>query len=408
MAVAENTSLTAEAQSVLSNIRSSFGAIVAALPGEVSRPSEVQQALDLNKKLSWRIAKLINEDDLFRCAQYVPGPGSMEAFLKAAARRDVPESMIRTAREAASRFDRLIEVHAGKRAALEMMLLSCSEEGRRDAARAQQKAAFQANSHIWGVQAQVQLGVYLMHPARDPDRVDIAAIRGFIGLRRNRPEVPWVIARVRCVEGDGALRPPPGFEPLDEVETSEGESPVPLLRPFCSQPLPAARRVPGPDGYLEDEMISSQVGNAGRTTCITAEVARAAVARYYDEQNQTGEMNLRLRTPVEMLLFDLLVHPDLGIGPDLDFAVYGDLNRHEASTERSERDRLSIGESVQRLGRSESAAYTPHVPSYGEMIAWVCNRLGWQRDHFDLYRVRLEYPVIPSTARFLFPLPRRS
>ncbi|MFG0253016.1 MAG: hypothetical protein ACF8NJ_09105, partial [Phycisphaerales bacterium JB038] len=328
-------------------------------------------------------------------------------FLEAAARQHVRDDVLQAAREAVRQFDRLVEVHAGKRADLEMMLMSCSAAGRREANRAQRRAAFDANSHIWGVQAQTQLAAYFMHPSAGADRVDIAALRGFHGLRRNRPDVHWIVGRARCVEGDGAVRPAPGFTPLDEgVEPRDGTA-VPLVREYCSQPLPRVQRVLGENRYLEDELTFADVGDTGRTTCVTGEIARACVAKYRDEKNQTGMLNIRLRTPVETLLLDLFVHEGTGISLPPDFQLYGDLNREGDAYERSERERLPIDEPLQHLGRAMSATYSPQVPRYTELVEWVYQRLGWRREEFDLYRVRLEFPVIPSSARFFFNLPHR-
>ncbi len=407
MAAAQST-MTQEATTVLSDLRRTFGAVVDALPGQLRRPSEVQHALELDKKLGWRIARLINEEDPFLCAQHVPGPGSIRRFFEAAAGKSVPEPILQEARDAVDRFDRLVEVHAGKRADLEMMLMSCSAAGRREANRGQRRAAFEANSHIWGVQAQTQLATYFMHPSAGVDRVDIAALRGFHGLRRNRPDVHWIVGRARCVEGDGALRPAPGFTPLDEgIEPRDGTA-VPLVREFSSKPLPIVQRVPGDHKYLEDELTFADVGDTGRTTCVTGEIARACVAKFRDADNQTGALNIRLRTPVETFLLDLFVHEGTGISLPPDFQHYGDLNREGDAHERSDRERLPVDDPMQHLGRDRSATYSPQMPRYTELVEWTFSQLGWRREEFDLYRVRLEYPVIPSSARFFFDLPHRA
>jgi len=408
MGAVEISSFEADATRVLSRLRSAFGAIIDALPGKTVRPHEVQKSLQIDKRLAWKIAKLIHEDDLFASARHMCGSAGVEIFLAAAARRNVPDGLIRSAREAVAGFDRLVEVHAGERAALQMMLHACSVKGRAQADLAQRKAAFAPNSYIWGVQAKTQLAALFLHPAADERLLNIAALRGFVGFRRIRPNVPWVFSRVRCLDDDGEMRKPLNLEPLDPgPDGADGIPPVPLLREFCSKPLPEVRRVAGAAGYLEDELVGTPVGDTRAITCITGEVARGAAPRYRSQQNEWADLNVRVRTPVERLIFDRFVHEDL-FGPiEPELLIYGDLEGPVAgpAMRRADRDRLHTDQTVRHLGKDPAAVYTPHVPRYSEMVDAVCKKLGWERERFNLYRVRLQYPVMPTSVKMRHPLP---
>jgi hypothetical protein len=342
-------------------------------------------------------------------AQHVPGPGGVRIFLNAAAGQGVPSRLTESAAKAVEEFDRLIQIHAGDRASLEMMMSGYARRGRKQGDLTHRRAAFRANSYLWGVQAKTHLKADFLHPSGSSGQFDIGSIRGFVGFRWIRANVPWVIARARCTDDDGTLRRSFVREPLDPAdELTEGAANVPLLRGFCTKPLPVFRRVDGPHGFVEDELIEGPVGNTAAITCIIGEVARNVASYYRDERNHYGDLSARMRTPCEVLLFDQFVHEDMFglISPDL--LVYSDLDRaFEVPRPQRERDRLPTWEMVEYLGKGPSVIHTPDVPRYAEMARYVFAQLGWDGERFDVYRIRIQYPIIPSTVVMRHELPER-
>ncbi|MCK4660139.1 MAG: hypothetical protein KAV82_11510 [Phycisphaerae bacterium] len=396
------------AKQVLQQFRGAFAEVVDALPGLITRPHELSKSLKIDMKLAWKIMKVAHGSDLFAAAQHIPGSLGIKVFLKAAARQSVPAPRIRAVEAAVGQFERLIEVHAGDRATLEMMLASYGGGDRRQADLAQQKAAFTAQSYIWGVQARTQLKVDFLHPATEKGRLDIATLRGFVGLRRIRPNVPWVIARARVIDDDGKLRSPSIRKPLDPTEDdADGITSAPLLREFCSKPLPRFRRIVGPHGFLEDELAEGEVGNTGAITCITGDVAYNAASYYRAEHNRYAALAVLMRTPCEALLFDLFVHEDLFGSIEPELAVYSELAGGPPipPIEGRERDRLDTWEQVEYLGKGPSVVHTPHVPRHAEMIRYTLDKLGWDSERFDVYRVQMQFPIIPTSVLMMHELP---
>ncbi|MGD8452113.1 MAG: hypothetical protein PVJ57_09870 [Phycisphaerae bacterium] len=400
-------SLETEATRALLRLRRAFGALIDASPGAGTRPHEIQKRLGIDKKLAWRIGKVIHEPDVLSAAQYVPGAAAAAIFLAAAARKGISPDLLGAARAAIDGFDQVVDAHAGERAALDMMLAAASPKSRADAAYAHQKTAFSANSFIWGVQARLQMSVIFVFPAEDPARAHIAAVRGFVDLRRIRPNVPWVIGRVRCVDDDGQMRAGMQLEPIDpQPARADGLPPVPLLREFCVPPSPEMRRVRGPELYIEDELVEAPVGNRGAVTCLTGELARSVVARDADEHNRYGSVNVRVRTPVETVLLDTFIHKDVLTVGKPELVVRSDLASSGFGVMRWDRDRLDPGGDVHHLGRDPAAAYTPLMGRYADMVSYVFGKLGQEQTEFDLYRVCLPYPVMPSSAALQWELPK--
>jgi len=59
------------------------------------------------------------------------------------------------------------------------------------------------------------------------------------------------------------------------------------------------------------------------------------------------------------------------------------------------------------LGAGPDAIHLSDLPRYPEMIAQVCDRLGWDVSQFDVYRCRIEYPIMTSLAAIWFPMPEK-
>jgi hypothetical protein len=396
------------ARRALLRVRGAFAEIIDALPGHITRPHELAKCLSIDMKLAWKVARVAHGSDPFMAVQHIPGTAAIEAFRKAVASQNVPAARIAALETAVGEFERLIDVHAGDRATLEMMLLSYASEGRRRADLAHRKAAFLANSYLWGIQARTQLKVDFLYPAAEKGRLDIATLRGFVGLRRIRPNVPWVVARARVANDRGTVLNPRAREPLDPaLDGPEGSAGAPLLREFCSQPLPRFRRVGGSHGFLEDELVEGEVGKTGAVTCITGEVTRSVASYYRAEDNRQAALLVRMHTPCESLHFDLFVHEDL-FGPiEPELAVYSELQGGPPipPIEGRDRDRLVTGESVEYLGKGPSVVHTLQVPRYAEMIRYALGKLGWDGERFDVYRLEMQYPVIPTSVAMVHDLP---
>ena len=404
----EASTFETDAEFVLRRLRNAFAGVIEALPALVKRPHDLGRVLDIDKQLSWRIFKVARESDPFTAARHLPGQAGVRIFLEAAARNGVSSELTGTVAKALEEFDKLIGLHAGDRTSLEMMVNAKARSGREDADSVYRKAAFRGNSYIWGVQAKAQLKTDILLPAPEKGVLDICSLRGFIGLRRLRANVSWVVARGRCVDNDGESRR--GFvrEPLDSVGDPEGTMDVPLLRGFCSTPLPQFRRVAGQHGFVEDELVEGPVGDTAALTCITAEVCRGVASYYRDEHNRFGEVISRVRTPCEVLIFDQLVHEDIfgRLHPEL--AVYGELaDSGPFPVGGRHRNLLEVSEKVEYLGKGTSGLHTPHVPRYAEMARYVFDRLRCDADRFDVYRVRMRYPMIPASVVMRCELPER-
>ena len=398
-------SFDTHAKQVALRVRSAFGNILEALPGRVRRPHEVQRTLGIDKSLASKLVRLVEAKDPFQAGQHMPGTAAVGMFLSAAG-SCVEAPLIEAAQQAVEEYQELIDVHAGDRASLAMMLAGHATTGTERADLAHRKAAFKGMSYTWGVQARTQLKAHFLHPSDDGQMVDMASLLGFVELRRIRPNVPWIISQVRLTDDDGQMRRASVRQRLDADSAVDGSDQVPLLRKFCSKPLPRFRRVSSPGGFLEDELVEGPVGKTGAISCFTSEVGRAIATRYRDEHNRWAVLNARLHTPVETLVFDEFVHEDLfgPIAPEL--AVYSNLSGGPWFPQAGlHRHRLPVTAAVELLGKGPAVVYTPQISRYAEMVSYVYDKLGWDGERFDVYRAVVQFPPMPTCVALMHELP---
>jgi hypothetical protein len=389
--------LEEQARQVLHRVRRAFAAIIDLTCGATKRSTQIADRLRVHRKLAWQISKVAHTPDAFHAARFIPAPGNMETFLAAARRRGVTEELLQAAAAAVADFENLVPAHADDRRSLELMLLGCSSKPDDDAEAALRRSAFLSNALTWGVQAKTRLVANLLAPTGDGSRFDLVRIRGYTDFRRNRPNQPWIVSYTRSATDNwGAL--PESPEPIDDT----GGLPVPLLCQFCSDPLPAFRRRPGTEGCVVDELAPGRVGNTGAVTFFTGEISRNSATRYRDAENTFNEFSARIQTPTEVLVFDVYVCDSM-FGPiEPKSALYSAL---VSPSSRDEGDRLPIVTQVTHLGRGLDVIFTPDVPRYVDLTQYVFDRLGWDEARFDVYRVRMEYPPMPTVLTIAHPLP---
>lgn len=398
------------AANVLRQMRGVLAQFVAAVPGGAAKPVELSKALGIDMKLSWTLFQIVGATDLLAAGQYVPRPGATRKLLRAAARHGLSNELIQRVSGATEEFERLVKVHAGDRPTFDLMISGRASNGLDKIHLTHRRDAFRANSHIWGVQAKTQLLAHFLQPGSEIGMTDGAVVRGLVGFRRIRPNVPWVIARARCVDDDGVVRRIPTRTPLETPtdETQGGATAVPFLTEFCTKPLPQCRSIQRTDGFIEHELVEGPVGSTAAFTCVMGDVVRNAAPYYRDEHNAHNEYSAFVRAPCEVLINDVFVHEDMfgPLAPEL--IVFGDLRGGpEYPGGGREPPRLPMDESVDYLGKGPGVVATADVPRYAELASDVFERLGWDGERFDVYRVRIMYPVVPSIVIMRHPLRER-
>lgn len=390
-------------RTVVQRLRTALAELLANVGADPTRSQDVARKLRLNRNLTWKISKIIRENDPAAAIPLVPGKEGLRIFLTKLQTAGATTEAIAAAEAAIAEFDRLVEVHSGDRETLELMLWNLSGEGDVQRIEAIRKQSFLGNSAIWGVQARAQLCINVIAPSDSPEWNDLAWVSGLVDFRRLRSDVAWPIASTRKTDDSGHVLPVGDIKPLDP--TFAGDHQAPLLGDFCSQPLPALRLETGTDGLLRYYVVEGPIGNTAAATCIIGIVGRRFVRRFRTAGDTIGEHIARLYTPTTLLIHDFFVHRDLHHAMSPGVFLYSQLPTGPPYPAGG-RDQglLPFHESMQELGKPPDVV-TPELPTYGRMIEWILGQAGWDGRDFYGFRLRMRFPPTPTLAVFRYPLP---
>lgn len=369
-----------------------------------ARPTEIGRRLGVDKTLAWKIARFVDSSEAAGAARHMPGSAGVEIVLKAASARGVAGERLDAVREADRRLRAFVRDHAGDRRSFEAMI---GHDGRREdsAEFEQRRAYFRAGSAIWGVRARVQVLMLALRPSSSvPGMIDVLQLSGMFGFERLRSDVPWIIRRLTNRSDSGSSST--GFvrEPLDASGVAGDGKGLPLVPRFCSKPLPEIRQFEGWDGTLYDEIAPGPVGRHGAVTFVAGEIYRGAVPLAWSADNREGRYRLSVRTPVELVLFDLLLHKDLSHFGDAETRVYGQLEDRPSVAGAAQPGAMYEPREAERLGGA-SVLQTPRLSGYARMASEALRMAGWgSADAFRGYRTEASYPVAPCDVVMACPI----
>jgi hypothetical protein len=389
----------------MTEIQRSLAALCDVLGEPIHRAVDLERALKLDKKLAWQAFRLTRSPSL-AFAGNVPPRSSVRRLVEAARRRQTPDPVLRRVAEAFDAFEQFVATHAGDRAGLLSMISGLSHQDSEAFDLKTRKSLFRSNAHIWGIQAQtrVRTMIYNSRPGTAGSGlgpVDVLSVQGEIGLQRLRDSQPLSISvvfktsRAPFTEGQskatGTVRSRSSGSASAECI---GEGPE-LLKEFCSQPLPAIRPRPTELGGVETELLFPASGRSGAVTLYSSVLL---------EDTGEGEHGVffgksLMTIPTEVIVLDMLVPVGWTDPSTARMGVYARRDLPEHVYEMRRADLMPQRETLAYMGAMEGVPPVgggAGVARHPEAVRHVLERAGWLGTKFDVYRCRVEYPVLHS------------
>jgi hypothetical protein len=326
-------------------------------------------------------------------ATFVPGAGAIDILSNAARSAGVSEGAAARLRQAFDGYDRAAAVHAGNRRSARLMLKS-QDPGEERSELGLRRAAYEAGSFLAGIRARAHLQTFIVSPGSSPQRADMIALRAMYDLERLRDGAPFSMSRVKTARpGDAQFHDAPVVA-LDPMAPGQM---VPLVRDFCSAPLPTFAPAEREDGGVEDELVNWPVGKTGAVTVVAGVAARDHFPTAPTERGELSRMGARVRVPCQVLILDELTDRRLWGDQTPEVEVYSELGGDASWYTRDLRGlRVPISTRVERLGRGLSGIATPDIPRYRELLEFAFSARALRPDDFEGYRVRIEFPLLPT------------
>ena len=375
--------------------------LVGSIPGSPRRAVDIERALRLDAALAWSIFRIANSENPLAASIHMPGAQAVNRFLKAAGDHGANGDMIETARSAYRDFEALIAEHCGDRASFDTMVNVLAGGDDRRLTVKHKRAAYRANTHLWGVHAATIIKCLIFHVDED-EQFELAYVRVYANVRRLRPNVPYTLKldtwQTRDQDGEAVVVRPGTHEPLDTHAADEHG--VGLLPEFCSDPLPEIHaREEKETGVLRVEVVGHSVGNSSTSTCAVGEVSRKLAPWPIPGDDGTLGSRLWVETPAEAALCDVLVPVGWTDRSVPEVVVYKHQSGPEGLQVSRELDELAIAEEAHFAGIGPSALRAAEFPQYPQLVEHVCARLGWDPMSFDAYRTRVEYPILNTVIQ---------
>lgn len=392
-----------EAALRVAELRGHLEELVACVPAPARTASEFQRQTGLDMKLCWKVYRVLKAPDHLSAARYVPGTANMRTLLGAMSALGAPAPLVERVGAASERFERFVGEHAGDRRTFDSMVSGYAEadDGKKIDLR-QRQAAFRANSHVWGVQADAMVMTMVQRAsASDPMTLDEVGLRAEYGVRRLRP------SPVPLYEQTFAARDKRGHEysvghrrPL-----CGGHDGVGLIPEFCSRPLPEVIVRPGPDGRSNAVVMHTELGMKGAVDLVMGFELCGISPRYRGDETHCWAI-AQVAKPFRVIVIDLLIEEGTLPVPPAPFGFMATRNTAMVAAEELwTTSRLTESEPVRRLGRGTEVLATGELPRYDELVRWALERSGCDPRRFEAWRLRVEYPVVLSSVGLAYEMP---
>jgi hypothetical protein len=372
------------------------------------RPQEVSRAVKLNKNLTWKCARVLLADDAFDAIPMLPGPEGIEIYLRGFAAAGAPSDRLESARRALGQFDVVAERHFGGRTELDAALDGLRRDANLEQSR---RAAFRANSTIFGVQAAARITLHIVEPPRPATQgprvgelaSSISMVVGLAGVRRLRPiqGLPVFRASLAQSDGPGSIRPLLG--PSDEAGGG-AEGAGFLLREFSNLPN-ASLQTTKRDGRISVELLDGPIGRLGEASMYFGTVLEQALCVHRSATDTVAELVTMVSIPAERFVNDIYIHKDVPGAQALEASWHSILaGPLSADEEQRENTRLPIQTRLLSVDAAEAPSMKD-IPAFDALRDSAFAARGLRREDFRLFRIALEHPAAPSALLVRWELP---
>ncbi len=367
------------------------------LYAELGRPKNtvaMQRQLGVGNTICWQVYRIINADTLVGAARHAPLPQATAQFLDAAERVGASSTVLGEVRGAADGFRSFMKKHADDQASFDTLIAGVGgDDGEEVIQVRHRRAAYRAESHIWGFQRDVSAMIAFVRPSAEVQgTLDIAMVLCQVGYRRLRVNASATVAAFGAADVWGSK-----LRALDAAAMEKYH--CPLLPEFCSSPLPSLERVPLANGPVVYQLDDTSLGRGG-----SKDLTIGFVAHREEPDRVDGRPSLVLNNyffcPTGRIVLDVF----------LDRTAFG--HRTPTVTTRlgnfgdddPRGHPLPLRERVLPLGSADRVLSCSEIPKYPALIRHTAAKTGWPLDQFDHCRVTLDYPIFASRMRLTVPI----
>lgn len=374
----ETKQLDVEVRSVGRDLSAGLKGLIAAIPEGPYGPSALARRVDVHRVIASKLLNTIERTDPYEVLHRIPGPDSLRAVARGAARLEVAEPKVQAAQDAIERFSALIK-RFGTRSALNAAIISNNTGAQLQFEHSSRYLVYNGMRQTLGVEAEAWLTTMIFVPSKaDESFLDSVTIHGALGMRRLRPDVNVYFT----------------FGPPDSA-TEEDPSASPISLEAYYTNAPAALDTHVSNGQLVHRLANDTLGKHAVTDMLAVSQQSRAARRHATPDRPRRGLAIFADVPVKTLVADVLVPQDVFADSVAELIVYNPGARGPANPNDPSReiDRVEVPEQIEALGKHPERFTLAEVPNYADMVARACAPLGRDPSEFRVHRLRMAYPI---------------
>jgi hypothetical protein len=312
----------------------------------------------------------------------------------------VSEDLVESVRVSAERFQNFSKSAAGDRAAFSSMLGGVNpEESGEKILKSQRRTVYRGMGHIAGVQLDLHYSNAMIRREPNARTHDSVNLMAQLGIRRLRPDSKISIFGHHTnptATPDGIQRE----EPID-LEAAKHYG-MPVLPEFSTSPLPRVEREQLPSGWVYYNALGNEIGLRSSFNCTFGRIIRnTPFTTDIDGTLVYNSTTHHIHKPAAMAIQELLVHrPSFpNARPELMIYQYREVDMSLEAARRAQQ--YPVDERLTMVGRANTVELAD-VPRYSQLLRVGADAAGWDLSEFDVYRLRMPYPIMFSAIRILF------
>lgn len=373
--------------------------------GSPRTPTLLQRQLDAGYTICWQIFQVARSDDQSTGTQNAPSLGALKRLVILALDKGLTPQTAAVVQAAADEFHGFIRQHAEDRDYFDTMVAGASPSKKAASVLVQRRrAAYRANSHVWGSQNDLWLlSSVVKRSPDDPAKVDLITLARQQGLRRLRADANVYLMGIKLdtskidtpSEQDDLIKN--ALDPAAAIETG-----MPLLPEFSTRPLPRVKCTTTPTGRRLFNWLDDAVGLKSSCDIVTGTINRGVPMTVEGDGRRQVVTNLSARIkPSALLVMDLILHRESFPGVQVQSLVHASLAEATTLADAQAGLQFFVEEDVTALGRAD-AANLAEFPQYRAMLQHATAKVGWNLSDFDVYRLRMAYPIMGAVHRTFF------
>jgi hypothetical protein len=385
-----------EAGKSLGRFRLAMEKLIYSITKALQTSRDLQNLIGVDRNVSWQLFKLLGPVETLATIPYIPASISLRKLLHAAKKRGVNEEYIEEVAAAFAGLEQFISSTTGDREQFETMVMSYADSAESaQMGMHHRKAAFKADCHFFGVAVDTLAFGLLFHPGQKPDSVDFVGLRQSLGLRRLRASTDVLVDRWKMNRDNTGKTDDFLFSDALDPEAAAAHSAA-VLPEFCSQPMLPLVTTLEDSGDVRTLLKHRDIGVGRDVDIATARVFRGMELSRTPDGRPMFDGLVEIGRPTRTQVIDNWVHRPTWPNMVPSAGVFAHLPRRVASVVDREGVRLPFSETFNFMGSGADVARIREVPRYPDLIKYACEKMGWRFEEMDLYRIRIEYPLMDS------------